>query len=352
MLKLKKLPIYLFLILAIVFTLGLILPGTMAAAPAQASKSVSLTPLVAGSTVTTTQATQLYADAKASSSSKVLKRLPKAARMTVLYSTSKMVKVSTTDKIIGYAARKYLTVVAQPKTTKTPAKPVTLTISAAASLTDVMNEVQKLYMKENPNVTLTMNYGGSGSLQQQIEQGAPVDVFFSAANAQMDALQQKDLLLDGTRKVLLRNKLVLIVPKDSTKVQGFNDLTKSEVKNIACGEPGSVPAGKYAQDALTALDLWDKVNSKLVLAKDVRQVLAYVESGDADAGFVYLTDSLLSDKVKVVATADDKINATIVYPVAVIKDTKNEQAARDFLAFLSGAQTQTVYKKYGFTLAN
>jgi molybdate transport system substrate-binding protein len=184
-------------------------------------------------------------------------------------------------------------------------------VSAAASLTDAMNEIGKIYQQEQNNVKVTFNFGSSGSLQQQIEQGAPADIFFSAATKQMTALQDKKLIINDSNKKLLKNKMVLVVPAGSTTIKSFDDLSKARV--IALGEPDSVPAGKYGKEVLTNLKLWDQLSSKLVYAKDVRQVLAYVESGDADAGIVYQTDTVITDKVKIVAVADEKTHTPVVY---------------------------------------
>jgi molybdate transport system substrate-binding protein len=226
-----------------------------------------------------------------------------------------------------------------------------LTISAAASLKDAMDEIKPLYSKEKPNVNLTYNFGSSGALQQQIEQGAGVDIFISAATKQIKALQQKGLLLDGTTKDLLTNQMVLIAPQNSTVVTDFKDLTSSRVKKIALGEPKSVPAGQYAEQVLTSLKIADKIKSKVVYAKDVRQALNYVESGNADAGIVYLSDAKSTQKVKIVTTAPEKTHSPVVYPIAILKSSKNVDAAKDFVQFLSGNQAKTIFEKQGFTLA-
>jgi molybdate transport system substrate-binding protein len=230
---------------------------------------------------------------------------------------------------------------------------VELTVSAAISLKDALDEAKQLYTADNPNVSVAINYGASGTLQLQIEQGAPVDIFLSAATKQMDALDTKGLLLEGTRKNLLLNEVVLIVPKDSSlNISSFQDLTHPNVKQIALGEPATVPAGQYAKDVLTSLGIYDAVNAKAILGKDVRQVLTYVETGNVDAGIVYSTDAQSSSKVKVVATAPAKSHAPVVYPVAVIKDSKNAAAARRFVDFLSGPHGRAVFQKYGFGLAS
>jgi len=228
-----------------------------------------------------------------------------------------------------------------------------LTVSAAISLKDALDEEKQAYIAANPNVTIATNYGASGTLQLQVEQGAPVDVFLSAAPKQMDALESKGLLLEGTRKNLLRNDVVLIVPKDSTLgISSFQDLTRADVKQVALGEPTVVPAGQYAKEVLTSLGIYDAVNSKAVLAKDVRQVLTYVETVNVDAGIVYATDAMSSTKVKVVATAPAKSHSPVIYPAAVIKASKDPAAARAFLDFLASPQGRAIFQKYGFASAN
>lgn len=237
-------------------------------------------------------------------------------------------------------------------TVRETAQTTNLTVSAAASLKDAMDEIKPLHSKQKPNVSLTYNFGSSGALQQQIEQGAGVDIFISAAIKQMDALQQKGLLVDGTRKNLLKNQIVLIAPQNSTAVTDFKDLASPSIKKIALGEPKSVPAGQYAQQVLTSLKILDQVKSKAVYAKDVRQALNYVESGNADAGLVYFSDAKSTPKVKIVATASEKTHSPIVYPLAVLKSSKNADAAKDFVQFLSGNEAKTVFEKQGFTVAS
>ena len=224
-----------------------------------------------------------------------------------------------------------------------------LTVSAAISLKDALDAVRAVYIAKNPAVSLAMNYGASGTLQLQIENGAPVDVFVSAAPKQMDTLAAKGLLLERTRKDLLTNELVLVVPANSSlRIGSFLDLARVDVKQVALGEPVAVPAGQYAKQVLIGLRIYDVVNAKSVLAKDVRQVLMYVATGNADAGVVYSTDALSSPKVKVVATPPANSHEPIVYPAAVIKDTKDPAAARAFLDFLSSAQATAIFRKFGF----
>jgi len=227
---------------------------------------------------------------------------------------------------------------------------VTLLVSAAASLKDALEEIKPIYQQNKPNVNINYNFGASGALQQQIEQGAPADVFISAAKRQVDALEQKGLLVPGTRSVLAKNRLVLVVPKNVTGITSFYNLREPKIKRVTIGEPRSVPAGQYAQQVLQKLGIWWQVTSKLVYANNVRQVLAAVESGNADAGLVYATDAKISDKVKVVVAADEKYHSPIIYPMAVIKRSKNANAAKEFSEFLSSNEAKAVLKKYGFIL--
>ncbi len=228
---------------------------------------------------------------------------------------------------------------------------VELNVSAASSLTDVLKTVNDLYAEKHSNVTITANFAASGTLQTQIEQGGACDVFISAGVKQMDNLEKGGLLLEGTRKDLLKNKVVLIVPNDSTLgLTDLNGLTGAGVGKIAIGDPASVPAGTYAKKALEQLGIYSQVQSKLVLCTNVREVLTHVENGDVDAGIVYSTDALISDKVKVVAEGPAEVNDTIVYPVAVIKGSENSDAAEKYVDFLFGDEAGEVFEEYAFVL--
>jgi len=233
---------------------------------------------------------------------------------------------------------------------KAETKPVTLTISAAASLTNAMGEIKILYKKEKPNVTINYNFGASGALQQQIEQGASADLFFSAATKQMDALQKKGLILDETKVNLLGNSVVLVVKSDSTSgVSDFKDLANDKTKKIALGEPKTVPVGQYSEEIFTSLGILDKIKTKVVYGKDVKEVLAWAETGNVDAGVVYGTDAKASKKVKVVAIAGKNLYKTpVVYPVAVVKASKNVDDTKNFLKFLSSDKAKEVFASYGF----
>jgi molybdate transport system substrate-binding protein len=255
---------------------------------------------------------------------------------------------------IGAAVASCLIAVGLPFMTPSPVvaqSNVNLLVSAAASLKDALEEIKPLYQKSKPNVNVSYNFGASGALQQQIEQGAPADVFISAAKRQVDALEQKGLLLPGTRAILAKNRLVLVVPKNARGITSFYNLRDANIKRVAIGEPRSVPAGQYADQVLRKLKLLPQIQPKLVYANNVRQVLAVVESGNADAGLVYATDAKISDKVKVVVAADEKYHSPIIYPLAVVKSSKNPDAAKEFVKFLTtDNQAKAVLRKYGFIL--
>ena len=236
-----------------------------------------------------------------------------------------------------------------PNATDSP-KSVELNISAAVSLKDVLAEIQTHYYKRAPHVKLIFNLGASGSLQKQIEQGAPADIFISAAPKQMNELEAKNLVNKSARRNLVENKLVLIVPQNSKlSMTTFEDLQKAEVKQISLGETKVVPAGQYAEQVLVKLGVWDKIQGKIVFAKDVRTVLTYVETGNVDAGIVYKTDAASSNKVKIIATAPEGTHAPIVYPAAILAGAKQQAAATEFLAFLSSPEGSKLFEKYGFT---
>jgi len=231
---------------------------------------------------------------------------------------------------------------------------VELLVSAAASLKDALADVDDLYHKQHPDVSISLNLGGSGTLEMQIEQGAPADVFISAAPQEMDSLESKGFLRAGTRIALLTNRLVLIVPKGNRGISGvksFQDLLLADVRTVALGDPRSVPAGMYAQQTLTALGIYDAVRRKAVFASDVRQVLAYVETGSADAGIVYATDAAISSRVRVAAEAPAEAAPHIVYPAAAIKSSAHPADAENYLRFLQSDAARAVFLRYGFRMA-
>ena len=229
-----------------------------------------------------------------------------------------------------------------------------LTVSAAASLKTAMEEIKPIYEQNYPRTEIIYNFASSGSLERQIEQGAPVDVFISAAKSKMDILEKEDLLLTATRQDLLTNQIVLITPlgnnKNQLKLKDFQDLTTEKIDKIALGEPKSVPAGKYAQEVLTSFKIADRVNDQAVYGKDVRQVLNYVATGNVDAGIVYRTDAQVADNVEIAAIAPETSHSPVIYPIAVIKDSDRPEAAVKLVEFLTTSEAQTVFEEYGFEL--
>ncbi|WP_233505376.1 molybdate ABC transporter substrate-binding protein [Sporosarcina sp. BI001-red] len=226
---------------------------------------------------------------------------------------------------------------------------VELHISAAASLTDSLDDFKKTYEKEHENVELTFMYGGSGKLATSIENGAPADVFLSASKKDMDTLEGKDLLDVSTRTDFTKNVLVLIANQDSNSaINSFEDIDPATVRHFVIGEPESVPVGRYTKEVFEHLKLWQPMQDKLVLASDVRQVLTQVELGNADYGVVYSSDAFISDKVKVLAESDPSWHEPIVYPGAVLKESKHAHEAQQFLDALLDEQGQETLAKYGF----
>ncbi len=224
-------------------------------------------------------------------------------------------------------------------------------VSAAASLTDALQEVNNLYMQKHRDVTITANFAASGILQKQIEQGAPADVFISAAAKQMDALQTGGLIINETRRDLLNNKIVLVVPGNSTlNISAFTDLLKDDVKQIAIGDPEFVPSGIYGKQAFEVLGIYEQIKAKLILQIDTPHVLGFVESGNVDAGIVFATDAALTTKVRIAADAPAEVNSQIVYPVAVIKTSQNVNAAKAYIGFLFSDEAKAIFEKNGFVV--
>ena len=225
-------------------------------------------------------------------------------------------------------------------------------LAAAASLKNVYDEkLIPMFNEKYPNIKVTPTYASSGDLQTQIENGLEADVFMSASNKQMNALADEDLIDNSTNVQTLENKVVLIVPKDSdSNITSFEDLKDVE-GTIAIGDPESVPAGQYAKEVLTNLGIWDSVESKLSLGTDVTAVLNQVAQGSADCGIVYATDAKSTEDVKVICEApEDALDTPVIYPVAVVKDSKNADAANKFMDFLKTQEAQDVFKEYGFTI--
>jgi len=222
-------------------------------------------------------------------------------------------------------------------------------ISAAASLTDSFSEIGRAYTAANPHTIVRFNFAASGPLQQQILQGAPVDVFASASPKEMDALQRANRIVAGTRVDFAANRLVLIAPAGS-RLRSWNDLRSPAVRRVAVSNPDSVPAGRHARETLIRRELWSAVQPKAVFGENVRQTLAYVSGGNADAGIVFATDSRIeARRVRIVATDDPGGDHTpIVYPAAVVSGAPNAAGARSFVHFLQGREAKSILARYGF----
>jgi molybdate transport system substrate-binding protein len=220
-------------------------------------------------------------------------------------------------------------------------------VSAAISLRNVLDEAWEPFVKEHGEIVL--NAAGSGTLLRQILQGAPVDLFISASTAEMDELEQNGLLVPGSRCTLASNRLVVIVPLDQPELDQFEDLAVQGQGKIAIGNPKTVPAGRYAQAALTSLKLWDAVKDRLVYAENVRQAVEYVARGDVDAGLVYLTDAtVFRERLLVGPTAPEGSHEPILYEAALLKDGPKLEQAAELLRFLNMESSREVFRRHGF----
>lgn len=236
-----------------------------------------------------------------------------------------------------------------------------ITVFAAASMTESMNKIAELYGKAAPDVKVIYNFDSSGTLKTQIEQGAECDIFISAGQKQMNQLDVKagaeinpgrlDFLLEGTRFNIVSNRVVMIVPKgvNPQKINDFKDAVTDKVSLIALGN-SDVPVGQYSREVYTNLGLWEQLNQqkKITFAGNVKEVLSQVAAGAVDCGVVYSTDAAVSDGVEIVAEAPAGSHKAITYPAAILKQTKNAEAAKAFVNFLKGPEAAAVFKKIGF----
>ncbi len=228
--------------------------------------------------------------------------------------------------------------------------PMEITVSAAISLKNTFEEIGKIFEEKHPRTKVRFNFGASGDLARQIEAGAPVDVFASSAQKDMDDIDQKGLITSGTRMNFAGNSVVLVKPGMSQiRMELFEDLRKPEVKKIVIGNPKSVPAGRYAEEVLKYLNLREVVKDKLVFAEHVRQALDYVARNEVDAAIVYSTDAMIRPKeVRIVTKAPDKSHQPIVYPIGIVKGSKNQSLAKEFITLILSTEGKNLLKKYGF----
>ncbi len=225
-----------------------------------------------------------------------------------------------------------------------------ITVFAAVSLTDSLKQIAAAYEKESGD-KIIFNFGASSTLARQIEEGAPADIFFSADEAKMGGLVKKNFIDVSTRKDRLGNSLVVVVTFDSTlQIQSASDLTNASVKKIAFADPKAVPAGIYAKTWLEKAQLWQAVELKIVPTENVRAALAAVESGNVEAGVVYKTDVAISKKVKIVYEVPVADTPPIIYPMALVKESRQPDAAKKFLNYLDSQKAGDIFKKFGFSL--
>lgn len=231
-----------------------------------------------------------------------------------------------------------------------PASAATVTVFAAASLTDSLKEIAAGYEKKSGD-KIVFNFAASGLLARQIEEGAPADIFFSADEAKASALEAKGLLVKNTRRSRLSNTLVIVTTLDSSlDLRSAEGLLDPRIKRLAVGEPRTVPAGTYAREYLAKLGLWQRLEGKVIPMDNVRSVLAVVEAGNAEAGIVYRTDAALSRKVKNAFEAPAADGPRISYPMALLKEARQPREARKFLDHLSGGEAGQVFARFGFIL--
>jgi molybdate transport system substrate-binding protein len=225
-----------------------------------------------------------------------------------------------------------------------------VTLSVAVSMKDAVEELGRGFLVSRPGVVLRYNFGSSGELQKQIEAGAPVDLFISAAQRQMDELEKQGLIVASTRRVFARNVLTVIKPADSRLDLGKPaDLLDPRLTRIVIGNPRTVPVGQYAEESLKALGLWERVQPKLIFAENVRQALDYVNRGEVDAGFVYTTDAATRARtVKEAFRPAEDTYRPVVYPVALVAGTKQPAIAQAFVDLLMSRDGQAVLAKLGF----
>ena len=239
------------------------------------------------------------------------------------------------------------------ETTAASGEETEILVAAAASLKNAYEDkLIPMFEEANPGVTVKGTYDSSGKLQTHIEEGLDADVFMSAAKKQMIALDEEGMIASDTITDLLENKIVLIVPTgNEKKLEKFEDIEKAD--SIALGDPASVPAGQYSEEALTNLGIWDKIQDKVSFGTNVTEVLNQVAAASADAGIVYATDAAsMADKVEVVAEAPEgSLSKKVIYPVAVVKGTAHEEVAKEFVAFLQTDKAITVFEDYGFSSA-
>lgn len=229
----------------------------------------------------------------------------------------------------------------------TPAQDGELLVSTASSLTEVMEKMEAEFQKIEPDIELSFNYGSSSKLRSQIEQGAPADLFLSASEKDMDILQSQQLIETDSVVPFAENRLVLASLGEFPETADFSEVITKTKETIAVGEPDSVPLGDYTRQALNSQDLWQKLEGRLIYAKDARQVVTYIESGNAELGIIYSSDAVISREITDTLEVPGQTDR-VVYPGAVVAASQKQQAAADFLDFVTGPKGQAILEEYGF----
>ncbi|MFI2855823.1 molybdate ABC transporter substrate-binding protein [Paenibacillus sp. JSM ZJ436] len=226
---------------------------------------------------------------------------------------------------------------------------ITLTVSAASSLRDALEKLELAFVEVHPEIQLQFNFGSSGSLRQQIEEGAPVDLFISASSEEMQSLVTQQLVEPHQQTPLLSNSIVVVTaPERAGEIKTIQDLAGENINKIALGIPESVPAGRYAKESLQAAGLWEDVQDHMIQAKDVRQVLQYVKTGNVDAGFVYQSDAQTTDQAVIALKPDRSTYSAVIYPIGIVKATKYTEQAQQLYDFLRGDEAILQFQSYGF----
>lgn len=234
--------------------------------------------------------------------------------------------------------------------TSTPSNPIELTVAAAADLTPAFEEVGKEF-QATEKIKVVFNFGSSGMLVSQIENGAPIDLFASANVDYVNQMEQKGLIIPDTKRLYARGRITLWTLKASPlQIEAITDLTRPEVKRIAIANPEHAPYGMAARDALQRNGIWEAVKPKLVYGENIRQTLQYAQTGNVEVAIVALSLSMQSEGHWVLVP--EELHKPLDQGMAVIKGTKNERAARKFADFILGPQGQAIMKRYGFTLPN
>lgn len=227
--------------------------------------------------------------------------------------------------------------------------PTDVVVFAAASMTESLEEVKDIFEAEFPDYSISYNFDSSGTLKTQIEQGAQVDVFLSAAARQMDELEEGGYIDEDSRTNLLENKVVLVVPESNPKdISDFKDLGEDRVEAIALGNE-DVPVGQYSEEILTNLGIFDQIQPKVTYGSNVKEVTTWVGEGVVDCGIIYQTDAKAEGLEIVASAADDLIETPVVYPIGILDQAPNPQGAKDFLEFLTSDQAIEILEGHGFS---